>query len=401
MSDLRDHLRALRAEAGYDFIMALDTLKKILQNILEQPEADKFRTIRLSNTLFHSRVGRFSSGTAMLRFIGFEDAFGAETAPTDSATPTHLALPIADPATLANGLVLVTAAREASDYVENEARGQATAEPQPPPRPQPRRVEAVRSNALGKRKAPVPGDEGGGKRSAIGSGSSDGGGTSGGSSAAIPEDVARDGDDGQVRDTGLVEPPVELSSYTAEAIDSHFLTLCGGPFLEGLSAAAADGPLLARLVATARDARRVTTAIGDTVARQRAEHWVSSLEEHGESLGWCFDDVGEDDDNWAAADASGAVGTSASGDSTDTSALAAGSSTHPSDLATPLESDIIEADGNFDACSICGVGGLLICCEACPQAYHPACLGDQAPPEDAPEDEAWFCPPCAKQLGMA
>ena len=48
---------------------------------------------------------------------------------------------------------------------------------------------------------------------------------------------------------------------------------------------------------------------------------------------------------------------------------------------------------------VCGFDGLLLCCEACPQAYHAACLGEHAPPED--DDSAWFCPPCAMQLGMA
>ena len=33
------------------------------------------------------------------------------------------------------------------------------------------------------------------------------------------------------------------------------------------------------------------------------------------------------------------------------------------------------------------------------QAYHPECLGEHAPPEDADEEQAWFCPPCAFQLG--
>jgi hypothetical protein len=55
---------------------------------------------------------------------------------------------------------------------------------------------------------------------------------------------------------------------------------------------------------------------------------------------------------------------------------------------------------NFDVYTIYNKSDSLICCEACPQAYHADCLGPDAPPEDEDDDAAWFCPPCALQLGM-
>jgi hypothetical protein len=56
----------------------------------------------------------------------------------------------------------------------------------------------------------------------------------------------------------------------------------------------------------------------------------------------------------------------------------------------------VAEDGNFDSCSICGHGGLLVCCDMCPHAYHAACLGSSAPHEDGDEDSTWLCPPCKR-----
>lgn len=390
---LRDLLRSLRSEAGAAFNEGLDTVIRMIKNILEQPEEGKYRTVRLANNAFKTRLGRFSSGILLLRALGFEDAFGDDAELASTGEPTHLALPVADPALLANGLVMVTAAREASDLLASEQQGaKPRPELQPPARPQPRSVEAVRSNAAGKRKATDSGtvDENSGKRPMTGDVSE------GGCSKEEEEEEA----------ATAVENAEELEAYTADAIDAHFLRLCGGPFLEALSASAVDGAFFARLVATARDCRRVVAATGgDAAAHDRAQHWVECLEEHGEGLGWRFDDVGEDDEALVSSAESVAAASShanASGSSIGSSATAAASAAADAkafEAQMPVE--VIEDDGNFDTCSVCGLDGFLVCCEACPQAYHPACLGDQAPAENAPEEEAWFCPPCAAQLGMA
>ena len=156
---LRDLVKSLRHESGasQDFHSALDTASKLVRNVLEQPDEPKFRSIRLSNSAFQQRLGRFASGISLLRALGFEDAHGdGESA----GPPSHLALPIADPVLLANGLVYLTAAREASDVLIGEQAGRSAPPTTTPSvtsaatvKPPPRRVEAVRSNASGKRPA--------------------------------------------------------------------------------------------------------------------------------------------------------------------------------------------------------------------------------------------------------
>jgi hypothetical protein len=37
-----------------------------------------------------------------------------------------------------------------------------------------------------------------------------------------------------------------------------------------------------------------------------------------------------------------------------------------------------------------------MCCDGCPSAYHPACLGFEAAP-----GEAWYCPACVQVRGAA
>ena len=206
----------------------------------------------------------------------------------------------------------------------------------------------------------------------------------------------------------------ELEAYSAAAIDSYFLAAAGGPFLEGLSGPDVDGAMFARLVATARDARRVTEATQDAAALARAQHWVSCLEEQGEVLGWSFEDVGDDDEGHAdggGGSGSGASGSGASGSGSGaggaggagSSAAVHGGGSHPGSagawVAPPSEEpEIIAEDGNFDSCSVCGQGGLLICCDVCPQAYHAACLGANAPPEDEDDEAVWYCPPCKESF---
>lgn len=441
---LRDLVKSLRHESGasQDFHSALDTASKLVRNVLEQPDEPKFRSIRLSNSAFQQRLGRFASGISLLRALGFEDAHGdGESA----GPPSHLALPIADPVLLANGLVYLTAAREASDVLIGEQAGRSAPPTTVPSvtsaatfKPPPRRVEAVRSNASGKRplaaasSASEPqSQDGGGKRphptvaGGAANGSSDAGGSGDGGSGvgSNGDGSSGDGGSGVVLEIGTA---VELESYSAEAIDAYFMTMAGGPFLEGLSASKTDGATFARLVATARDAKRVAEATHDVAAGSRAQHWVSCLEEQGELLGWTFEEVGEEECEGPLAHGSGSggaggngvgssgagssgagssgAGSSGAGSSGAGSSMAAASGSSLSTGAFPEmvneEPEYIAADGNFDSCSICGQGGLLVCCDVCPQAYHAACLGSSAPPEDEDEESTWFCPPCKEQLAQ-
>ena len=366
-------VRSLRSEAGDDFATALDTTSTLLQNILEQPEEPKFRTVRLGNAAFHRRLGRFNSGLGLLRALGFEDACQDGTV----GTPSHLALAEADPSTLAHGLVLVKAAREAHGQVLQEQQSASLAAPAAPAAPPSAAAPAASSSrSNGKRPAreAVTTDDGAAAKRAA-------------------TDASADDATGATAATGAA---VELSSYAANDIDQHFLALCGGAFLEGLSAV--DAPTFARLCATARDAKRVSAATGDKEAEARASHWCSALEEHGQLLGWAVEDHGDDDDHDDDDDVGGSGGSDVTGAASASAAgpSCAGASGSATVMETAFDEPVVIAqDGNFDVCAVCEVGGLLLCCEACPQAYHRECLGAQAPPDDDDDDAVWFCPPCA------
>mmetsp|Transcript_13338 Transcript_13338/g.17585 ORF Transcript_13338/g.17585 Transcript_13338/m.17585 type:complete len:1529 (-) Transcript_13338:289-4875(-) len=55
--------------------------------------------------------------------------------------------------------------------------------------------------------------------------------------------------------------------------------------------------------------------------------------------------------------------------------------------------ELTELDQWLETCFICNSEeGNLLCCEACPQAYHKECLGIETIPDDD-----WFCPVCEKE----
>ena len=56
------------------------------------------------------------------------------------------------------------------------------------------------------------------------------------------------------------------------------------------------------------------------------------------------------------------------------------------------DDDQPDMDGNADACMLCNMGGSLLCCDACPAAYHMRCIGESA--KSLPPGE-WRCPECA------
>ena len=417
-SAILELVRALRAEAGDAFDGALATVATLVENVLEHPSEEKYRSVRLANAGFQRRLGRFASGLALLRNLGFEEATQG-----DSLTPTHLAIPEADPSVLSHGLVLVTAARQANDLVAQEQHaptaaaapaGALTATETSSSSSSSTAVGAsssssssaaadassATSNAAGKRRADaaeLPPAGGGAKRTAP---------VSSGGDVAVEGGKVVEEEEVTGAGTAAVGSAVELSSYSAADIDAYFLSLCGGPFLEGLGNV--DAQTFARLCATARDAQRVTGATGDGEAQQRAAFWASALDEQGRIFGWSVEEVASDDE--AAGDdggvndqpdgtSSGAAASEAASSGAASSGAAAGGSASGSAPPEDDEPVVIAADGNFDSCAVCGIGGLLYCCEACPQAYHRECLGPNAPPDDD-DDDAWFCPPCAEALGM-
>ncbi|KAL6577433.1 hypothetical protein OROMI_011709 [Orobanche minor] len=51
----------------------------------------------------------------------------------------------------------------------------------------------------------------------------------------------------------------------------------------------------------------------------------------------------------------------------------------------------IDEDGNGDECRLCGMDGLLVCCDGCPSSYHLRCLGLN---KMFIPDGSWYCPEC-------
>jgi hypothetical protein len=51
-------------------------------------------------------------------------------------------------------------------------------------------------------------------------------------------------------------------------------------------------------------------------------------------------------------------------------------------------------DQNMDVCVMCETGGSLICCDACPAAFHIKCVGETKKTLMSSAD--WFCPECAE-----
>lgn len=56
-----------------------------------------------------------------------------------------------------------------------------------------------------------------------------------------------------------------------------------------------------------------------------------------------------------------------------------------------MESQVGRAveDSNGDECRLCGMDGVLVCCDGCPSVYHSRCLGLNKMPSGS-----WYCPEC-------
>ncbi|KAF6150389.1 hypothetical protein GIB67_034088 [Kingdonia uniflora] len=51
----------------------------------------------------------------------------------------------------------------------------------------------------------------------------------------------------------------------------------------------------------------------------------------------------------------------------------------------------IDQDSNSDECRLCGMDGILLCCDGCPSAYHSRCIGLS---KALVPEGSWFCPEC-------
>lgn len=71
--DLLDHISDLVLEATPIFChYTLEKLVGILGNILRHPAEAKYKTLKMENQVFYSNIGRFGTGIALLKHIGFE-----------------------------------------------------------------------------------------------------------------------------------------------------------------------------------------------------------------------------------------------------------------------------------------------------------------------------------------
>ena len=55
-----------------------------------------------------------------------------------------------------------------------------------------------------------------------------------------------------------------------------------------------------------------------------------------------------------------------------------------------------EEDRNDELCLVCGDGGILVCCDVCPQAFHPKCV--PAVNQNDLKMDCWECPMAGRQF---
>lgn len=70
--DVLDLISELEVEATQIFICyTVEKLIAILRNIIQNPQDDKYKILKMDNQTFYSNIGRFSIGIKLLKFLGF------------------------------------------------------------------------------------------------------------------------------------------------------------------------------------------------------------------------------------------------------------------------------------------------------------------------------------------
>lgn len=73
LEDILDFISELEVEATPIFICyTLEKLIMILGNIINKPEEEKFKTLKMDNNVFYSNIGRFATGVKFIKYLGFE-----------------------------------------------------------------------------------------------------------------------------------------------------------------------------------------------------------------------------------------------------------------------------------------------------------------------------------------
>lgn len=62
----------LAEEAKTQFFESCRVLKVLLKNIYNNPDEDKYRTIKLLNPKFNNNIGKYTSGLLILELLGFQ-----------------------------------------------------------------------------------------------------------------------------------------------------------------------------------------------------------------------------------------------------------------------------------------------------------------------------------------
>ena len=59
----------------------------------------------------------------------------------------------------------------------------------------------------------------------------------------------------------------------------------------------------------------------------------------------------------------------------------------------------VGTDGNHFNCQVCQGFGEIVCCDGCPQVYHPGCIPEGSPSRVSldRDDDPWYCPQCTDQ----
>jgi hypothetical protein len=68
---MRQYLQQMQSEAGFE--TAIQTLRKICENIVGHPTEDKYRKLRLGNAALKARLFDKSRGLDCVRLLGFQD----------------------------------------------------------------------------------------------------------------------------------------------------------------------------------------------------------------------------------------------------------------------------------------------------------------------------------------
>lgn len=67
-------------------------MQKLWKNVLDNPNDDKYRTVRPANKKIREIVTRFYNGTSLLKLVGFQEQFDAELKESVLRIPKHASI---------------------------------------------------------------------------------------------------------------------------------------------------------------------------------------------------------------------------------------------------------------------------------------------------------------------